>query len=292
MKRVQEIHTHLVQRINIHFCAKMGLPLPATIAALHLVFPQDCLSDRRIRFWYSAFQNGRTTLVDLQHAPRPKTSRSPGTIQAVKDIIEADPRVTMKAIQMVVNIPLGSLHSVIHKDLKLTLQCARFVPHDLTPRHLRLRYDACRALLNSVRRPGEILKRIITSDEAWVYQYDPETRRQSSQWMPPGSARPVKARRPRAQGKVLLVMFFDHKGMVYFEMLRNQTMTSAVFVQVLGRLHQALRIRRPHPRHPWILHMDNAIPQGGPSCTFSSMACAPSPIHPTPLTSPPMTIGF
>ncbi len=91
MKRVQELPSKLAQRINIHFCVKIGLPLPATLNALHLVFPNDCLSDARIHYWYREFQNGQATLVDLHRAPRAKTSRSPTTVQAVKAVIDVDP---------------------------------------------------------------------------------------------------------------------------------------------------------------------------------------------------------
>ena len=281
MKRVQELPSKLIQRINIHFCVKIGLPIEATLNALHLVFP-DCLSDARIRFWYRQFRQGRTTLVDLQRAPRGKTSRSPVSIQAVKTLVEADPRITIARIKNVTDIPMGSIHKILHKDLKLTLQCARFVPHLLTPCHLRLRYDLCRAMLNSTRgRGSNLLQRIITSDEAWVYQYDPATRRQSSQWAPPGTPRETKPRRARATGKVLLITFFDHKGMVHYEMLRNETVTSAVFIRVLGNLHQALRNHRPRQRQPWVLHMDNA--SAHTSCRtklhllFSGMRTLPHP---------------
>ncbi len=287
MKRVLELPSKLMQRVNIHFCVKIGLPLDATIRSLRLVFPGDCLCERRIKFWYQSFQNGRTTLVDLQRAPKPRTSRSPATIQAVKAIIDADPRVTLARIQAQTGVPLGSLHSVIHKDLKLTLQCARFVPFLLTPRHLWMRYEMSRSMLNAIRGRGtrNILQRVITSDKAWIYQYDPHSRRQSSQWLPPGRPRPTKERRPRAVGKVLLITFFDHRGMVYYEMLRNETVTSAVFIRVLGHLHQALRIHRPCPRagQPWILHMDNASVHTSRRTKlhllFSGMRTLPHPPH-------------
>ncbi len=257
MKRVTELNSRLIQQINIHFCVKIGLPFDNTLSALQLVFGQECLSVGRVKFWYNSFRNGRTTLVDLQRALRAKTSRSPASIQAVKTAIDADPRVTYARLQTLTGIPFGSLHTIIHKDLKLTLQCARFVPFHLTPCHHRIRYETSQSMLISARR-NNFLKNIITSDEAWVYQYDPASRQQSSQWLPPGGTRPFKPHRSRATGKVLLVTFFDHKGMIHFEMLRNQTVNSAIFIQILGRLTQALRRRRPRPREPWVLHMDNA----------------------------------
>ncbi|UYV77212.1 hypothetical protein LAZ67_15000139 [Cordylochernes scorpioides] len=41
----------------------------------------------------------------------------------------------------------------------------------------------------------ECSQKIITGDETWVYQYDPETKRQSSQWVVRGEPKPKKARR-------------------------------------------------------------------------------------------------
>ncbi|UYV64615.1 hypothetical protein LAZ67_3001324 [Cordylochernes scorpioides] len=38
------------------------------------------------------------------------------------------------------------------------------------------------------------MQKIITGDETWVYQYDPETKRQSSQWIERGEPKPKKAR--------------------------------------------------------------------------------------------------
>jgi hypothetical protein len=35
---------------------------------------------------------------------------------------------------------------------------------------------------------------IVTSDESWVYGYNPETKQQSSQWKTPNSQQPKKAR--------------------------------------------------------------------------------------------------
>ncbi len=175
-----------MQRVNIHFCVFFGLPLDTVRTALRTVYPQGCLSDKRIRYWFDAFTAGRTTLVDLQRALQAKTSCSPASIQAVKTLVDADCRITLGRLQHLTGIPLGSLHTILHKDLKLSLHCARFVPFDLTPRYLRLRYENCRGMLNAMRMDPNVLKRVITSDEAWVYQYDPETQWQSSEWVPPG----------------------------------------------------------------------------------------------------------
>ena len=69
--------------------------------------------------------------------------------------------------------------------------------------------------LNEVNDDAELLKRIITG-ETWVYEYDVETKSQSSQWRHSGSPRPKKARQVRSNVKVMLtVMHFDVNSIVH-----------------------------------------------------------------------------
>ena len=52
-------------------------------------------------------------------------------------------------------------------------------------------------------------------DESWIYCYDPETKRQSSQWKHAGSPRPKKARQSKSTHKLLMIPFLDSTGMIY-----------------------------------------------------------------------------
>ena len=45
-------------------------------------------------------------------------------------------------------------------------------------------------------------------NESWIYCYDPETKRQSSQWKHVGSPRPKKARQSKSTHKLLMIPFF------------------------------------------------------------------------------------
>jgi hypothetical protein len=44
------------------------------------------------------------------------------------------------------------------------------------------RVSISRELLDRVRDNPEFLEQVITGDETWVFEYDPETKRQSSEW--------------------------------------------------------------------------------------------------------------
>ena len=54
--------------------------------------------------------------------------------------------------------------------------------------------------------PG-LLKKVITSDEPWMYDYDIETNAQSSQWKLPDEPRPKKARQLQSDVNVLNEFF-------------------------------------------------------------------------------------
>jgi len=66
------------------------------------------------------------------------------------------------------------------------------VPKEFTEEQKQRRVTICQDLLE---RQDDILGRVITGDEIWVYQYDPETKRQIAQWKTANSPRPKKFRR-------------------------------------------------------------------------------------------------
>jgi hypothetical protein len=91
----------------------------------------------------------------------------------------------------------------------------------------------------------EFLNTVITSDESWVYGYDPETKVQSSRWKHPTSQRPKKALQVRSKVKVIL-LFFDYRGVVHEYTPLGQTVneeyykkSSVIFVMQFGARDQS-----------------------------------------------------
>jgi len=104
------------------------------------------------------------------------------------------------------------------------------------------------------------LSRVITGDESWVYGYDPETKQQSSQWKSPRSPRPKKARQVKSNLKSMIITFFDIKGVVHKEFEpTGQTVNSGFYCEVLWRLREKVRRRRPQlwREQTRLLHHDN-----------------------------------
>ncbi|UYV63886.1 hypothetical protein LAZ67_2005887 [Cordylochernes scorpioides] len=96
---------------------------------------------------------------------------------------------------------------------------AKFVPKLLNCDQKLHRKNIANEMLDSVRDDPNLIQRVITGDEAWIYGYDVETKAQSSQWKLPHEPRPKKARQVRSNVKVFLTVFFDCRGVVHHEFL-------------------------------------------------------------------------
>ena len=57
------------------------------------------------------------------------------------------------------------------------------MPHALTREQMDERVAACQGLLNMINGDKDFLDKVITGNESWFFAYDPETERQSSEWV-------------------------------------------------------------------------------------------------------------
>lgn len=139
----------------------------------------------------------------------------------------------------------------------------KWVPYELTERQQENRRTLCELLLESHRNKS-FLHRIITGDEKWIYFDNPKRKRS---WTDPG--KPAKPT-PKANihgKKVLLCIWWDQKGVLYYELLkRGETVNGDRYKKQLTKLNQEVATKRPEwiKRHdrPIMLH-DNARPHVG-----------------------------
>ena len=138
---------------------------------------------------------------------------------------------------------------------------AKFVPKLLNFDQIQQRINTANELLDSVRDDPNLLQRVITGDESWVYGYDVETKVQSSQWKLPQEPRPKKARQVRSNEKVLITIYFDCRRVVHHEFLpKGRKVNKEYYLQVMRNLREAIRKKRPDlwKNKNWLLHHDNA----------------------------------
>ena len=104
------------------------------------------------------------------------------------------------------------------------------------------------------------MKKIITGDEKWIVYNNVKRKRA---WGSLGSFPQVAAKSGLHPKKVILSIWWDYKGVVYYELLPvNETITAAKYCDQLDRLREAVAQKRPelkNRRGVTFLH-DNAKP--------------------------------
>ena len=79
---------------------------------------------------------------------------------------------------------------------------ARWVPRLLSDEQKATRVECSTEFLNRYKMKGDqFFDNIITKDECWIWEYDPETKAESSVWKTPRTPPPKKARGCKSGGK-------------------------------------------------------------------------------------------
>ena len=129
-----------------------------------------------------------------------------------------DRRLSIETISAQFGVSEGTVHTIIHEELKMRKICVKFVPRVLREDQKERRCHDCRETVELINSDPAVLDALVTCDESWIYCYDPETKRQSSQWKHAGSPRPKKTRQSKSTHKLLMItflLFFDSTGMIY-----------------------------------------------------------------------------
>ena len=146
---------------------------------------------------------------------RSKEVRTPELIGQIKNFIDQDRHVSRETISAQFDVSVGTVQSIIHMELKMRKICAKFVPRVLREDQKERRCHDSREMVELINSDPAVLDALVTCDESWIYCYDPETKRQSSQWKHAGSPRPKKARQSKSTHKLLMIPVFDSTSMIY-----------------------------------------------------------------------------
>lgn len=248
------------QRANMKFCFKLGKTGKQTHDMLLAVYGDECVTLRVVYKWFRRFESGQESIEDQERCGRPSTSKTADHIEAIGALVRANRRLTIREISEDSGISYGSVQSILTDDLHMRRVAAKFVPRILNSEQKDLRVLISSECFEESVSNETFLSKIITGDETWVYGYDPETKRQSSHWKSAASPRIKKARMAKSKVKVMLIVFFDCEGLVYSEFVpQGATVNGSYYTEVLRRLYQAVRRKRPEKKESgWILHHDNA----------------------------------
>ena len=210
---------------------------------------------------FKLFIEGRMSVGEDPRPGRPSTTTNDDHVSRVRAVIRGNRRLTVREVADEVGICIGFCHQMFTEKRQMRRVNAKFAPHLLTDNQKEKSVENSQELLANANGNENFLKNIITGDETWVYWYDVEVETQSSQWVGKGSPRPEKTRMSRSKIKVMLVVFFDWKGIVYHEFVPGgQMVNKQLYQEVLACLRDFVRRKRPElwENQTWMLHHDNA----------------------------------
>ena len=148
-------------------------------------------------------------------------------VSRVESLIKKDPKMAYAEIQDIMKISSGSLTRILHDCLGVRKRCARLVPHNLSEEQKTGRVDWC---IHMQRKfdggRSHSVWDIVTGDTTWVYQYDPETKQQSAEWVFPDENPSVKLNRNKSASKQMIACFFANFSHVTIPLEDRKTVTA------------------------------------------------------------------
>lgn len=227
------------QRAAVQFCTRLGINGVKTISMIQDAYGDEAMSASTVKRWHKRFREGCETTEDQPRSGRPAEAVTKENIERVRQIVENDRRVTVRYIEEELDIGHSSVHKILTEHLNKRRVCARWVPRLLTEEQKQRRVEVCQAWLREYERKGDdFLSVIITEDETWVFQYEPESKKDSMVWKCPGSPSPKKAKASKSANKTMFVVFFDRSGVILCHAVPSgTTVTSEYYCKVSIKLN-------------------------------------------------------
>ncbi|UYV77618.1 hypothetical protein LAZ67_15001747 [Cordylochernes scorpioides] len=171
----------LKQRICIEICVKLQISATETFKMPNKAFPNDPQKEQ-------LFLNDILDLKLAEFLLKMILGKNAQNVQKITDLIKENPRTTLLELEQDTGISKTTIGRIVTKDLKLKKTPAKFIPIFLTNEQKLCRLATCENMLEMTRTDPEWKDKIITGDETWVYDYDPETKRQYAEWRGQGSS--------------------------------------------------------------------------------------------------------
>ena len=120
--------------------------------------------------------------------------------------MDKDCHVSIQTISAQFDVSVGIVDTIICEELKMRKICVKFVPRVLREDQKERCCHDSREMVELINSDPAVLDALVTFNESWIYCYDPETKRQSSQHA--SSPKLKKARQSKSTHKLLMIPFF------------------------------------------------------------------------------------
>ena len=216
-----------------------------------------------LKFWSAlkGLKRERNRAETISAPVVPAHQKQKLTSKKIGEIVRQNRRLSIPAIAELINIDKETVRQILHNNFNMKKGCSKMAPRLLTPDQKEIRMNICADILQNIENDPDLLENIITCDESWFFQYNPESKRQSMHWKSPSSPRQKKARQSKSKFKAMMIVFSDIRGIVHVDWVpEGQTVNQVYYKEVLTSLRERVRRKRREmwKNGSWVLHQDNA----------------------------------
>ena len=232
------LEKHLPPEIHQRMCSVYG---DSVVVSLHTV-----------ERWHKKFAEGHTSVDDEARSGR-LSDMIDEMVRCVRALLEEDRRYTITdlRVQMAARYSEASfstVHTALTQYLEMRKVCARWVPQQLSDDDQARCLGWALEFLTQFHALGNnFLECIITGDESWIHFWTPETKEQSKVWKRKEEETLRKFKTIPSAGKVMLTVFWDHHGPIYWEFSDGEksSITQETYFDTLNHLRNAIKLKRP-----------------------------------------------
>lgn len=237
------------------FCFHLKKTVTESHQLISEAYPKIVCERKTCQRWFARFKSGDFDVEDKER---------PGQVKKFEDaeleaLLEEDSCQTQEELAK----SLGVTQQAISKRLKalgMIQKKGNWVPYELKLRDVERRFCMSEMLFKRNKKKS-FLHRIVTGDEKWIHYDNPKPKKSYGY---PGHAS-TSTPKPNIHGaKVMLCIWWDQKGVIYYELLKpGETITGERYRQQLIKLNAEIKKKRPEweTRHESIIFQDdNARP--------------------------------
>jgi len=237
------------------FCFNLKKTAAESHRLLVEAYGEHALSEPSCREWFRRFKSGDFSVEDKERPGQPKKFED----EELEELVDQDPCQTLQELSESLNVDKSTVSRRLH-SIGLVQKLGNWLPHELTERAIANRLTMSELLLQRQKRKS-FLHRIITGDEKWIYYDNPK---RLKGWVQPGEPGPLSPKRNIHCSKVMLCIWWDQKGIVYYELFQpGTTINAQLYKEQLTQLSLELQHKRPEyaKRHEKVIFQhDNARP--------------------------------
>ena len=260
LKNLTMEHTKLTQRAEVRLLCIQGKSIAEIHRELLQIHGRHSLSISTVHRWYHKFNAGDHDITQKCIGGR-VSKVTPAVLDKVRGLLEEDNTMCLRVISRQTGLSLRTVHDILRNKLKLQKRPAKWIPHLLNDNQKATRLCLARETLWRFTRVPTLQDRVITGDESWFSCYEPKTKMSTRAWLGRNEARPQKCVKDRYVRKVMVIVFWDSKGVIMRDFVPDgRSVNAEYYLEVMRRLRQNIRCKRPQMWRwqNFFLHHDGA----------------------------------